>query len=334
MRLDISLLAVASLVAALPAVPLAQGAPPPPRAAAPAPSAPPPSAYSHSAPPPPSAAYPRGPPAYSGPRAPYPRAPGPYPSVPAPGHYGPTPYHYAPHYYPPYHYSPFYWSFGWSFGWYPLYPAYPAYAYPVAPPPDGAPLAPGQMAPVPPQERIYTRFSLYGAGRHDGYIAGLTFDLDSRLIGFNADIGALAWEPVTGPLHSSASDPVTLANAHVTWTFLLQRSVRLRLETGVSMLDLPDSAPLFDRPWRGNTLFGPDVGVSGHLGLVGPVGLEGHARITPYPQRIIDTFAGLTVHGGPVGVNAGWRWVDIAGDGIDAPKMMFRGPQFGLVLAF
>lgn len=108
----------------------------------------------------------------------------------------------------------------------------------------------------------------------------------------------------------------------------------MRLETGVSILALPDSPAAADEEWRGKTLLGPDVGISGQLGLVGPIGIEGYARLTPFPQRVADTFIGLAVHGGPLGVNAGWRWVDVAGNGRDAPRLMFRGPQVGIGLAF
>jgi len=295
MRLTTCLFAVASLAAALPQGTLAHDAPPPPRVVAPAPPTPPPPPREY--------------------RSPYPRAP-----VPRHGR--------------PYHHHRRYWGWGW--GWYPLYPVYPV---PPAPPPPSAPPqdAPGQAAPVAErreQDRIYTRFSLYGAGREDGYMAGLTFGLDTRAVGFNLDVSALAREHVTGQLRDDESDPATLANAHLTWTVLSDRSFRLRLETGVSMLDLPDSAVVVDQPWRGKTILGPNLGISGQLGMVGPIGIEGHARITPFPERIADTFLGLAVHGGPVGVSAGWRWVDVAGDGVDAPELMFRGPQVGLVLAF
>lgn len=296
MRLTTCLFAVASLAAALPAGGLAQDAPPPPRPVAPAPPTPPP--------PPPPREY----------RSPYPR--------PAPGpRYVPRPY---------YHSRPRVWGWGW--GWYPLYPVYPVPPPPSAAPPQGAP---GQPVPAPrEQDRIYTRFSLYGAGRNDGYMAGLTFAIDSRFVGFDLDLSALARERITGPIRDDGSDPATLATGHLTWTVLADRSFRLRLLTGVSILDLPDSRVVFAQPWRDKTLVGPDVGVSGQIGMVGPVGIEGYARITPFPERIADTFVGLAVHGGPVGVSAGWRWVDVDGDGVDAPKLWFRGPQVGLSLAF
>ena len=309
MRLSTCLFAVASLATALPAATLAQDGRPPRVEVPPPPSdVPPPPPRAE--PPPLPRAEPRPPPREY--RSPYPRVPGPVPRH-APRHF---------------HTRPRWWGWGW--GWYPLYPVYPVPPPPAYPPGHAAPT----QATPREQDRIYTRFSVYGAGRHDGYVAGLTFRLDSRFVGLDADVSALARESITGPLRDDESDPATLASAHVTWTLFSDRSFRLRAETGFSLLALPDSEVVIDQPWRGKTLVGPDVGISGQIGMVGPVGIEGYARITPFPERIVDTFVGLNVHGGPVGVSAGWRWVDIAGDGVDAPETFFRGPQVGLVLAF
>jgi hypothetical protein len=303
MRLSLSLLALASLAVTLPrAVQAQEAAPPRPEASAPRP--------------PPPEVRPARPPAPDARRelSPYPRS-GPRP-VPARPFAGPR-HDPRPRYW---------WGWGWGYGWYPLYPYRPG----PQPPPDG------YARPQPPreQDRIFTRFSVYGAGRTDGYMGGLTFGLESRFVGFDLDVAALAREQVTGRLHADGSDPATWATAHLTWALISDPSFRLRLETGGSVLALPDSPATFDRPWRGKTLLGPDLGISGQLGLAGPVGIEGYARLTPFATRVADTFIGLTVHGGPLGVNAGWRWVDIAGDDRNAPKLMFRGPQVGLVLAF
>ncbi len=301
MRLTASALALGLLAAALPCAAHAQEERAP--RAVPAP------------PPPPDA------------RAPAPAA---RPSVPAPGYYPrpvpaprypsrPYPYYYRPH---------SWWGWGWGWGWYPLY----GYAYrPYQPLPPGAYPPPQQ---VDERDRIYTRFSLYGAGRNDGYVGGIDFGLDGRYTGFDLDVSAVAREAVTGPLHETGSDPVTWGTAHFTWSFLSQRSVRLRIETGASLLSLPDSQFVAAQQWRGKTIIGPDLGVSGQLGLVGPLGIEGHARLTPFPVRVADTLIAATVHGGPVGLSAGWRWIDVAGDEKDAPKLSFRGPQVGLSLAF
>jgi len=235
-------------------------------------------------------------------------------TVPAPG--APVPY---PVYYP---HSNFWWGWGW--GWYPVY------AYPVPPPPPGV----VQPAPHSDASRIFSRLSLYGAWREDGYVGGIDFGLESRTFGMNLDATALASEMVTGPLEASGSDPAAWGTAHLTWSILSDRAFRLRLEAGGSMLALPESPAVAVQPWRGSTIFGPDFGVSGQIGLVGPIGIEGHARLTPYPVRVADTYIGGMIHGGPVGLSAGWRWIDVAGDGVQAPALWFRGPQVGLSIVF
>lgn len=296
MRLTASLLALALLAAAVPLDARAQAGAPRVAPAVPSPS---PQAPVFRP------AVPRG------------AAPGPYPrTVPAP--------QVAHPYAPPSSYHPhFWWGFGFGWGWYPLY----GYS---APPPPGA------YVPLEPQEpdRIYTRFSVYGAGQSDGYMAGLDFGIDGRYTGFNLDVSALAVESVTGPMHHSGSDPAAWGTMHFTWSFVSARSVRMRLELGGSMLSLPNSAFVAAQQWRDKTLFGPDFGISGQLGLVGPVGIEGHARLTPYPQLVADALIAATIHGGPVGISGGWRWIDVEGDERDAPKLTFRGPQVSLALAF
>jgi hypothetical protein len=297
MRLHLSLLALAS-IAVLPCSALAQEERPPRPA-------------------------PDGAPAEASPRAypPRPETPhreyGPYPRS------GPRPAPGRPYRVPPPAARPRYW-WGWGWGWYPIYPVRP-----VSPPPPGE-----SSTPATERDRLSTRFALYGAGRTDGYMAGLSFAIESRFVGVDADVSALARESVTGPLHRDGSDPATWSTAHLTWSLLNERSIRIRLETGGSILALPDSPAVAGQPWRGKTLLGPDVGVSGQLGLLGPLGVEGWARLTPFPTRVADTYLGLAVHSGPLGLDAGWRWVDIAGNEQDAPRMMFRGPQVGLALAF
>jgi hypothetical protein len=74
--------------------------------------------------------------------------------------------------------------------------------------------------------------------------------------------------------------------------------------------------------------------LSGHLGLIGPFGLEGHARVTPFPFPIIDTRAALVLRGGPLALSAGWRSIDVNGNGVKYPEAHFAGPEIGLQLVF
>jgi len=59
----------------------------------------------------------------------------------------------------------------------------------------------------------------------------------------------------------------------------------------------------------------PDAGLSGAVGIVGPLGLEASLSYTPWPFQRIDATAGLSLSLGVVGVRAGWRhlWLDDRG---------------------
>jgi hypothetical protein len=158
--------------------------------------------------------------------------------------------------------------------------------------------------------------------------------MDSQWIGLDANIDALAEETVTGPLRKSSSSPAGWGSAHLTWSIVSTKAARIRILTGGSMLALPRSDFTNGQPWAGKTLWGPDVGVSGGFGLSGPFALGGWARLTPVPVRVADFFAGAMLHAGPIGLTGGWRWVDVDGDGVEAPKISFSGPQAGLSIRF
>lgn len=280
---------------------------------------------------------------------PYPRAPSPYPRTGRP----PYPRAVPPHYPPPAHAErprvvvgppPFWWGWGWGWGYYPLYPRYP-----LAPGDQSSPPTQTSPAyPAPDPDRIVTRLSLHGAGmrrdldepdgRDDGYAAGLALTVDGRQVGFHAGVDAVARESVTGDFHDDGSSPAAWATAHITWSVLSRDAYRLRFELGGSLLALPDDTFAAGQPWAGKVIFGPDVGVSGQLGLVGPIGIEGHARVTPFPVPVVDTRIALALRGGPLGITLGWRAINVEGDDqdtdADAPELRFRGPELGLSVAF
>ncbi|HYG69831.1 MAG TPA: hypothetical protein VD838_19300, partial [Anaeromyxobacteraceae bacterium] len=124
------------------------------------------------------------------------------------------------------------------------------------------------------------------------------------------------------------------ATAHVTWSVAAAPAYRIRAELGVSMLSMPDTGTYAGRPYADTVAFGPDVGVSAQLGLVGPFGLEGHARVTPVPVLVSDVRLALAVRGGPFGLTAGVRAIDVDGDEDDGPDGRFAGPEIGLSLVF
>ncbi len=257
----------------------------------------------------------------------------PPPYRPMPGPYSPR-YPYRPYYpvypyYPYYPYpafavgiAPFWWGLGWGWGYYPAYRPYVPYPPEVyVAPPDASP------------DRTTTLLSLQAAGHTAGGAGMLDIVIEGRHLGFQASIGAVGRNRIHGV---ATNDSVTLGwgTIHATWSFLSAPSYRLRLEVGASMLSMPDSGGLVGEPYAGTIAFGPNVGVSGHVGLIGPFGVEGHARLTPTPVPVADTRLAAAFRGGPLALTLGWRAIDVSGDRKDGPQLHFSGPELGLALRF
>ncbi len=239
-----------------------------------------------------------------------------YALAPRPGAYRAAPYGYRT--YPgAFVAAPLWWGWGWGYGYYPLYPR-----------PE-----PSQYAPGDP-ERVVTTLAATAAGMRDGAAAGIALGIEGRRTGFDASIDAVSVDSVTGGGALSSSSAIGWGTMHVTWSLVSDDSARIRLELGGSMLSMPTGGAAAGTPWEGRVGFGPDVGVSGQLGLLGPIGVEGHARLTPLPVPVSDLRAAVAFRGGPLAVTAGWRAIDVKGDGTDAPSMRFSGPELGLALVF
>ncbi|GAO03724.1 hypothetical protein [Anaeromyxobacter sp. PSR-1] len=306
---------------AMPA-PYARGAPAAPRAYAPG-------GYAYA----PRGAAPyatRGAPApYRAAPAPYYRgAPAPYPSAPAPGRGGYRGgYAVAPGV-AVVAAAPFWWGWGWGYGYYPLYPS------PYGGPPgtvagDGS----GAYYPPPAPDPVTLRLDARVAAVPDGYTGGVAIAIETPTLGFNASVDGLERDGLTR-LPGASGDALGWGTAHVTWAFLSEPSVQLRLEAGGSMLSMPRTGAFADKTHAGDVSFGPDVGVSGQLGLIGPIGLEGHARVTPLPIAVTDSRAAVAFRGGPLAVTMGWRAIHVFGDGTEAPSADFTGPELGLSFRF
>ncbi len=302
-----------ALLLATPVLAGAQGRTrPPPPSRSPAPSArtdqPEPALAAPSRadrPPPPEATATRPPPPTS--RRPPPPGPGA-----SSGSWGSPP----PVYYPP----PYWWGFGWGYGYAPLYPLYPEPfpAYGV----EGA----------PPAHRLASTMRATGAaGSGTSGAVGLAFTVDGRRGGFDLAIDAFAPSHggvMAGGLDGS-QDAYGFGSAHFAFPILEGPAYRLRLQAGGSWLSVPVST------YGGPTdAFGPDVGASANLGLVGPFGLEGHARLTPFPVQVVDLRAAVALRAGPFSLLGGYRVIDVAGDSRTGPAARFEGPELGVGLIF
>jgi len=277
------------------------------------------------------------PPAQPAPARPATRPPPPAYTPPPPPPYARPVYRYAP---PPPGYAyrapavvyappPPYWSgYRAGYGYYPIYPAAPP------PPPPGAVYAPAYAAPQPPRSAV--EFSGTATFLHDTAGWGLFTAFDGPVVGFDAgydSLPVLQGNQANQPMYGY-SDSVGLGSAHLTFSIVNAPGARVRLEAGGSSLWLPNVGAFAGTRYAGSVAFGPDLGVSGRIGLIGPLGFEGHARWTPTPISVFDGEAAAAVHGGPLSLKVGYRWVELYGDGVAAPRFGFEGPEVGLGLHF
>ncbi|HSN93108.1 MAG TPA: hypothetical protein VLS93_17895 [Anaeromyxobacteraceae bacterium] len=241
-----------------------------------------------------------------------PRGQGPYTAVPAPRRgtvVGPGGYVIAP--------VPFWWGWNWGYGYYPLFPRPYYQPYGGMPPPQ-----------APPVSLVVAAAA---ASSGEGVAAGVSVTMDGRLAGMHASFDG--FEPTLSGA-GSASSALTRARVAATFSVLSADAFRVRLEAGGSALSIPSEGAYAGAPYAGRTSFGPDVGVSGQLGLVGPVGVEAHARFTLYPVPVTDVRSALALRAGPVAVTAGWRAIQVSGDGTDGPDAWFGGPEMGVQARF
>jgi hypothetical protein len=250
--------------------------------------------------------------------------PGAHPVVPAPSRAPgtaflyPHAYGYPRYVFDPYYYAfaPLWWGWGWGYGYYPLYPR-PRYGY-----------APEQVS------RITTRLDVFGGGtlRHGGGAGGLSVSGEGERFGANASIAGLyRGNRVAGSFGTFGDSSATygLGSAHLTAAVVATDVARVRLELGGAFLSWPDTGPD-----AGLVTGGPDIGASGEIGLVGPLALEGHARVMPIPVPVVDVLAALALRFGPVAVTAGWRELSVHKSDTNAERFSFSGPQLGLGFMF
>ena len=231
------------------------------------------------------------------------------------GSYAPYRSYGGGYYYPREHYRRGWWSphpwYAWGFGYYPVVAGpstYPEQTQPYAPPitftlgVTGQAVNPGNAA--------------------GGGAAGLQLAFEGEHLGFSADWQSYFLQADDG---SGTIDRIHLVDANLTFALVSTEHGRLRLEGGLSSAVAPDIA-----------FFGPDFGISGALGLVGPISIDFSLRGVPYPFRKVDWTAGLAIPLGNFALRGGWRvtYLDDAGyvDGV-RHQDTYSGPYLGLALA-
>jgi hypothetical protein len=201
--------------------------------------------------------------------------------------------------------------------------------YPAPPPPP--------QGEAPPARRINAELAFTGGPTDQrafddparrvgpGASAGLSLRVESQGLGFHAGYDGFF---TSGRVDFGSQTALDYYTAHLTWPFLSGQSGRLRLEAGLSVLAWP-TLPSY----AAVTAVGPEAGLSGQVSLLGPFGLLGHARVTPWPRMTTDLSLAAALRFGPLALTGGWR--DLRADGGDtAPDLRFAGPQLGLALLF
>lgn len=226
---------------------------------------------------------------------------------PYPGAYG---YGYRPHSYWPGYYN----YYGWGFGYRPLL---------LAPAPvivaSEAPAA--ESAPSSVSASFSATGMLFGSssGSGTGFDVGAAFEGERLGVDFN-----LTGLYVPADDGSGGTDSIKLMNAMLTYAIISRPEGRLRIEGGAMSAFAPEVV-----------MMGPGVGVSGVLGLIGPLSAEASMKLTPFPYRQVDAQAGLTLGLGPLGFRGGYRVLYLndngAVDGV-AHEDLFSGPYVGLQL--
>jgi len=279
-----------------------RAAPPPPGPAAPSAARP--------APPPPDGSSPSA------------RPPPPPPG--GPGQPRPPPAGHPPGYVVP---PPYWYGWGWGWGYAPIW-GYGWWGSPT--PPPGAM---GPPAPTPPADRLVSTLrATYMDGEGSG--GSLAFASEGRQAGWRFSVDALTPDRIDGVLRTPGTEAMAYGVAAVSWSLASAETHRLRVEAGGSMLSVPSSGSYMGTRYAGTTAFGLLLGLSGQVGLVGPLGLEAHVRATPYPVPIVDTGVALALRTGPLAFTGGWRWLDVSGTSGNGPATYLSAPELGVALVF
>jgi hypothetical protein len=176
-------------------------------------------------------------------------------------------------------------------------------------------------------ERVATTFAARAGGGRDGNIGGLDLGIEGRRFGFRAGVDGISTKgSFAGTVDSARTHGY--GTMHVTSLLVSTGVARVRAEIGGSMLSYPETGPD-----AGVTSFGPNIGISGNVGLVGPLGVEGWMRYTPLPIPISDAQLGLALRLGPAAVTLAWRDLRVEPN-TEASHFKYRGPVAQLAFLF
>jgi hypothetical protein len=162
-----------------------------------------------------------------------------------------------------------------------------------------------------------------------GSMLGVQASFEGSRFGFiGAYTGVLTPSEERDVYGNSTVDVLHLAQARLTYALVSGERGRLRAELGAHLAVAPDV-----------TFMAPGVGLSGVLGLAGPLGIEARVFGNAWPYSQIDARAGLTLASAAIGVSFGYRVLYLNDHGVLGPANagatsdFYRGPYVSLALA-
>ncbi len=118
--------------------------------------------------------------------------------------------------------------------------------------------------------------------------------------------------------------PAIFMTTHLSYALFLEHAYRVGLDAGASFISVRRSSDESE-----TTTAALDVGLSGHAGIYGPLGVEGHLHLSPNPIRAADVGASLVFRLSGWAFSVGWRGVRTGATTL-APSLQFQGPYLGV----
>ncbi|HEY3447162.1 MAG TPA: hypothetical protein VGK67_12395 [Myxococcales bacterium] len=203
--------------------------------------------------------------------------------------------------------------------------------YPPPPPMPMMVAAPAPViivnAPPPPakkdDEPRLGRFiiGVNGGGDTSEVAAGVGLTIEGKRWGFNLNYGMTVFD---ANLQTRKID-LKLIDAHLVFAPIVGQRGRVRIEVGANAAYA-----------CGAFMIAPELGLSGDVRILGPLGISGYVRGSIWPYKRIDAFAGVMAQLSILRLELGWREMRLETT-FDNGKMVadrWGGPNLGVSVVF
>lgn len=210
-----------------------------------------------------------------------------------------------------------------------MVPVAPVMAAPVMPPPPMPMVMPAPVVVVnnPPAKKddepklSRVIVGVNAGGDLEEIAAGASLTVEGKRWGFNLNYGMTVFDKDA----DSQKIELKLLDAHLVFAPIVGQRGRVRIEVGAN-----------GGYACGAWIVAPEVGLSGDVRILGPIGLSGYARGSIWPYKRIDAFLGVMAQLSMVRIEAGWREMrlDVGFDNGSRVSDRWGGPNLGLSMVF